>query len=145
MSSASGSDRGSLAPLVDDLARRYGRAPAEVLADGGFLTRRDIGTVADAHGTIVYVPPRQDGVDPSPRDHPAVAAWRVRMTTDRAKAVYRERAASAELSNAQARNRGLQRFTVRGVRRARSVVIWFALAHNLLRARALQATAGATG
>ena len=136
-----GSDHGSLAPLVADVTRRFGRAPAEVLADGGFLSRDDIGMVADAHGTLVYLPPRQDGAGPSVRDHPAVAAWRARMATDAAKGIYRQRAASAELSNAQARNRGLQRFTVRGVRRARSVLVWFALAHNLLRARALRAAA----
>lgn len=137
-----GSDHGSLAPLVTDVAERYGRAPAEVLADGGFLSRDDIATLADTHGTLVYLPQRSDGRRvPWRHDHPAVAEWRLRMATDEAQAIYRQRAASAELSNAQARNRGLQRFTVRGIARARSVLVWFALAHNLLRARALRAAA----
>lgn len=140
-----GSDHGSLAPLVDDVARRYGRAPAEVLADGGFVSRDDIATIADAHGTVVYMPQRSDGPGvPRRHDHPAVAAWRARMATDAAQVVYRQRAASAELSNAQARNRGLERFRVRGIERARSVLVWFALAHNLLRAHALRAAAIAT-
>lgn len=139
-----GSDHGSLAPLVSDVARRYGRPPAEALADGGFGSREDIATLADAHGTVVFMPPRADG-PPAPhrRDHPAVAAWRMRMTSEAARTVYRERAATAELSNAQARNRGLERFRVRGLSRSRSVLVWFALAHNLLRASALRrASAG---
>ncbi|MFN8519802.1 MAG: IS1182 family transposase [Chloroflexota bacterium] len=141
-----GSDHGLLGPMVRRIAERHGRAPAEVLADGGFVTLDGIAGLADAHGTIVYAPPTaprdrsRDPFLPFPGDHPAVAAWRVRMGTDAAKAVYRERAASAECINAQARNRGLQRFGVRGLARARAVLLWFALAHNLVRTLALRAS-----
>jgi len=40
-----------------------------------------------------------------------------------------------------ARNRGLQRFLVRGLRKVKAVVLLYALAHNLMRAVALRASA----
>ena len=43
--------------------------------------------------------------------------------------------------NALARNRGLQRFLVRGLRKVKAVVLWYVLAHNLMRAVALRAAA----
>ncbi|MBX3032268.1 MAG: IS1182 family transposase [Chloroflexi bacterium] len=145
-----GSDAGLLGPMVRQLERRYDRAPAELLADGGFVVLDDIAGLADGHGTIVYAPPTtphdpaRDPFVPLPGDHPAVAAWRVRMGTDAAKAIYRQRAAAAECVNAQARNRGLQRLPVRGLGRARAVLLWFALAHNLVRTLALRAPGAAS-
>ena len=41
------------------------------------------------------------------------------------------------LTNAHLRNRGLQRFNVRGLIKARAVLLWHALAHNLKRMMAL--------
>jgi transposase len=140
-----GSDHGLLGPMVRQLGARYGRAPAELLADGGFVALDDIADLADTLGTIVYAPPTtprdpmRDPCAPLPGDHPAVADWRIRMGTEAAKAIYRQRGAAAECVNAQARNRGLQRFGVRGLARTRAVLLWFALAHNLARTIALRA------
>ena len=81
-----------------------------------------------------------------PYDSETIAAWRVRMGTDEAKEIYRERASTVECVNAIARNRGLQRFLVRGCRKVRAVLLWYALAHNLMRGIALRgAVAGAAG
>lgn len=141
-----GSDQGQLTPAVERVRERHGRAPTEVLADGGYVTLAEIDGLA-ACGTTLYAPPmerpaRADG--PTRRvDSPAVAAWRDRMDTPEAQAIYRERAAVAEWVNALARNRGLQQFRVRGLERVRSVLLWFALAHNLDRTLALRA--GAAG
>jgi IS5 family transposase len=55
------------------------------------------------------------------------------MGSDDAKAVYKQRAATAELVNAQARNRGLLRLLVRGVEKVKAVLLWHALAHNMAR------------
>jgi Transposase DDE domain len=63
------------------------------------------------------------------------------MRTAAAHAIYRERAATSECVNALARNRGLRQFVVRGLRKVRAIVLWFALAHNLLRAAALRRAA----
>ena len=55
------------------------------------------------------------------------------MGSERAQELYRQRAATAECVNALARNRGLLRMPVRGLRKARAVAYLHALAHNLMR------------
>jgi hypothetical protein len=55
--------------------------------------------------------------------------------------IYRQRAATAECVNALARNRGLQRFLVRGLRKVKGVALLYALVHNLMRAATLRAEA----
>ena len=79
--------------------------------------------------------PRADG-------GPGTAAWRKRMSSDEGKAVYRTRA-KAECVNVDLRNRGLQRLPLRGRDKVRAVLLWFAVAHNLMRAVALRAAAKA--
>jgi hypothetical protein len=76
---------------------------------------------------------QQDKHQPKPDDSEAVAQWRARMASDEAKEIYKQRAATAECVNAQARNRGLLRMPVRGLAKVRSVVGLFVLAHNLMR------------
>jgi IS5 family transposase len=70
---------------------------------------------------------------PKPGDSEEVAKWRARMASEQAKEIYKQRAATAECVNAQARNRGLLRMPVRGLAKVRSVVGLFVLAHNLMR------------
>jgi len=60
------------------------------------------------------------------------------MMTSEAQEIYKERASTAEWVNAMARNRGMRRFLVRGLQKIRAVVLWFVLAHNLVRAAALR-------
>ena len=76
---------------------------------------------------------------PRPSDSKAVGDWRVRMGTPEAKAIYKERASTSECVNALARNRGLRQYYVRGIAKVKSVMLWFALTHNLLRAASLRA------
>ena len=76
---------------------------------------------------------QQDKHEPKPDDSDAVAQWRRRMAEPEAKEIYKQRAATAECVNAQARNRGLLRMPVRGLGRVRCVVGLFVLAHNLMR------------
>ena len=143
-----GSDHGQLGPMVRQLERRHGRAPGAMLVDGGYVVLDELAALSESYcGTTLYAPPTtprdptRDRHAPLPDDHPAVAAWRLRMGTPEAKAIYRERAATAELVNAQARNRGLRLLRVRGLAKVRAVLLWFALAHNLLRAVALRRAA----
>ena len=142
----SGGDQGKMAPMVDQHEERYEKTPDEMLVDGGFAKKDDITRVSPPAGkTTVYAPvqkSKKDDLDPhTPRekDSPAVAEWRVRMATDEAKMIYRERAATAECVNAIARNRGLQQFRVRGSPKVKAVILWYVLAHNLMRAIALRA------
>ncbi len=147
-----GSDAGQMVPMVDQVEDRSGKVPPEWLVDGGFAQHDQIDAVSDpAVGCTVYAPvpkPRDPQVDrftPKPSDSAAVAAWRQRMATEPAKAIYKERAATAECVNALARNRGLLRVLVRGVAKVKAVALWYALAHNLLRATQLRAAAAARG
>jgi hypothetical protein len=65
------------------------------------------------------------------------------MGTDEAKSIYKDRAATAECVNAIARNRGLQQFRVRSRRKVKTVLLWYALAHNMMRGIALRLQGGA--
>jgi transposase len=145
-----GSDLGQLPPMIEQLRRRYGQRPAEVLADGNFPGHAAIETLT-AQGCVLLAPvpqPRKSRTQPSapprdphaprPDDSPAVAAWRQRMGTPTAKTLYKLRAATAECVNAIARNRGLHQFRVRGLDKVRAVLLWFALAHNLMRGAELR-------
>src|SRR4051812_6991873 len=129
-----GSDMGKMAPMNEALAADYGQRPGQHLADGGFAKLADIADLAHA-GVVVYVPvptPRNaERYAPLPGDPPEVAAWRERMNTDDAKAIYKERAQTAECANAQARNRGLKQFLVRGLEAVTATALWYALAHNM--------------
>ena len=61
-------------------------------------------------------PPPIDPHLPKPSDRDAVAAWRVRMGTDDAKQIYKERAATAETVNADAKaHRGMAATALRGL------------------------------
>lgn len=132
-----GSDMGKLVPMSDALAEQYGERPGQHLADGGFARLDDI-DVLTSNGVEVFAPvpkPRDASRDrhvPLRGDTPAVATWRERMGRDDAKEIYKERAATVELANAQVRNHGLQRFVVRGLEKAKAVALWFALTHNMM-------------
>ena len=137
-----GSDWEELPPMLDQPRQRYDRFPAQALADGG-LAQFDAVAAAERRGSEVYAPlpsPKNAKLDPHqprPKDPPAIAQWRLRMATEEAKQIYRERAASAEWVNAQARNRGLRQFLVRGLAKVKAIVLWYAIAHNLERVTAL--------
>ena len=148
----SGSDAGQITPLNDQIHDRHGVYPKEVLTDGGFVSLEDSATAqAPPRGTRVYAPvpqpkdPQRDRYAPLPGDSEQVQEWRQRMGTVQAKAVYRERASTIACVNAQARNRGLIRLLVRGLRKVKAVALWFAIAPNLACGMRLRAQAGLTG
>ena len=142
-----GSDMAQLAPMVAQVEQRLGYTPEQWLVDGGFPAHGQIDAVAGK--TELYAPvPRpkpskgKDGdeppapgseFEPKPGDSQAVAQWRSRMNSEAAREIYKDRAATAECVNAQARNRGLQRMPVRGLAKVRCVVRLYVLAHNLMR------------
>ena len=148
----SGSDAGQITPLDDQILDRHGVYPQEALADGGFVSLEDIEAAqASPRGTRVYAPvpqpkdPKRDRHAPLPGDGAQVREWRARMGTEEAKAVYRQRASTVECVNAQARNRGLIRLLVRGLRKVTAVALWFAIAHNLACGMRLRVQAGLVG
>jgi len=135
-----GSDMGETTPMLAQIEARTGVRPAELLVDGGYPQHEAIDQAA-ARGATVYAPvpkPRKGDLrDPhAPRatDSAAVAAWRERMATDEAKAIYPQRAATAETVNADAKaHRGLDHLAVRGRDKILGSVCLFALTYNILR------------
>jgi transposase len=136
-----GSDAAGLSePMRDQVEARTGQKVEEHLLDGGYLKTEDL---ERAHGEDValFVPPksarnpdrRGHELEPRPGDSEAVRAWKERMHSDEGKAIYKERASTSETINADVRcYRGLARITVRGLRKARCLALWSALAYNVI-------------
>lgn len=142
-----GADQGQALPLEEQVARRTARHPQRYLMDGGFVDRDDITALA-AHGVAVYMPlppargnkSGREPTDPHPGDSAAVVAWRQRMATEEARAVYKQRAATAECVNALLRARyHVCQFRVRGAAQILTVLLLVAVTHNLFRWMALLA------
>ena len=121
----------------EQVQERTGAEVKEHLGDGGFVKLEQIER-AERAGVKMYAPPQQSRKDLDPyrvreTDSPELAAWRTRMATEEAKTIYKERAATSETVNADLRTyRGLGPFLVRGLRKVRCVVLWSALAYNLM-------------
>jgi transposase len=149
-----GTDAGLMEPMLEQIEERTEQRPQAHLTDGGYSTKDDI-EKASAGGTKVYTPVKeeekkkaagQDPFAPQRKDSPAVAEWRQRMGTEAGKAKYKQRAQTAELTNAHARNRGFYGVCVRGLEKVRTVAVWYALVHNIvtgLRLRAQRAVEAA--
>jgi len=140
-----GTDHGQIEPMREQIEQRYGTSPGAMLVDGGFVSLADIDAV-EGRGCRVYAPtmqrPRAARVRDRRRhrrDTPATMRWRRRMRTPRAKRLYRLRAATSECVNAIARNRGFDKLRVRGRPKAKAILLWYALAHNAIRALSLRA------
>jgi transposase len=137
-----GSDFAEFVPMVEQVQTRTGQCPTALLVDHGVSSNDGITQVA-ALGVTVYSPvPKARGVtDPTarcPHDSDAVAAWRLRMATDSAKALYRQRGAIAERINADARtHRTLGQVAVRGLAKVRTGAVWVAVAINVMRTMAI--------
>ena len=137
-----GSDHGLMRPALERLRALWGCLPKRHLVDGGFGSAEDI-EWAHSQGVEVYCPPKQSkkGTDPYlPRrgDGAGVAAWRARMGSEAGKAQYQVRTI-CECIHARWRNWDLQQLTVRGMEKARAVVLCYALANNILQGHRLAA------
>ena len=132
------SDRGQLTPAMAEIKQRYDDTPQRVLADGGYDGKDDIERLHQ--DKIALFCPVSDAHNKS--DGPGVRALRERMATEEGMALYRKRFAT-ERPHADMRNRGLQRFVVRGKEKVKAVVLWFVHAHNFLRIQTLQPAAAA--
>ena len=135
-----GSDAALLAPMYDQVCQAYCR-PQQYLADGGF-SKKDGVSHLEEHGTEFFgklfneKKLLEQGKDPyatKPRENKHFTAFRKRMGTEEAQAIYRQRAPAAEFPNAVCRNQGLTQFSVRGLAKAKSQVLWHALSYNFRR------------
>jgi transposase len=139
----SGSDRGLMRSMLDRLRALTGHFPGRHLADGGFCSAEDI-EWAHGEGVEVYCPPTQSkhGTDPYlPRrgDGVGMLAWRARMASEAGKAQYKSRSI-CECIHARWRNWDLRQLTVRGIEKVRPVMLYYALANNILQGHRLART-----
>ena len=137
----SGSDRGQMSSMHEEVSDRYGKTPEKYLVDCGFATKDDI-TAVEQRGSEVHAPVhgeermRKKRTDPYARqrtDTDEMFKFRQRMETDEAKELYKQRPSIAEFPNAECRNRGLHQFRVRGLEKVRTVSLWYAITFNLMR------------
>jgi transposase len=131
-----GSDQGQMKPMGEHIRGRHGRIPTADLADGRLASHADLEAVSGCRVTVYTPVPRPKDANRArhqrlPTDRAVIGGWRERMGTAEAKAIYQERAATVECVNAQARNRGLVRWLVRGVAKVKAVALWFAVAPNV--------------
>jgi transposase len=134
-----GTDRPHVVPMLDEIELRTSKTPRQYLVDGGFVTHENIEAIAE-RGATAYAPlpkPRKQGIDPqAPKrgDTPEVAAWRVRMGTERAKRIYVQRGVLAERTNADLRvHRGLDRLNIRGLEKVKTVVLLAVISFNVMK------------
>jgi transposase len=146
-------DAGLAGPMVDDIARRYGKAPDRLLIDTSYATSEDIiALAAHAAGAVsVYTPPpgERDDVKPATlarrirkreKEPVCLKEWRERMASEAGQAVYALRK-RIERINADRKNHGFGFLPVRGLIKAKAHALWHAIANNLMAARRLRANA----
>jgi transposase len=146
-------DAGLATPMVDAIARRYGRTPDRLLVDTSYATSEDIvALAAHAGGPVeVYTPPPSERDDIKPaslarrrrkreKEPACLKAWRERMASEAGKAFYGLRK-HIERVNADRKNHGFGFLPVRGLIKAKAYALWHALANNLMAARRLRAAA----
>jgi transposase len=136
----SGTDVAQAVPMMEVIENSYGKAPAELLADGGYVSEEVIEKLAEKEIKF-YAPIKKareghrSNEEPRKKDSKAVAEWRARMQTEEAKVIYRQRAATAEIVHADGKgHRTLARVPLRSIDKAFSCACLFALTHNMLRA-----------
>jgi Transposase DDE domain len=144
-------DAGFARPLAEAVEARLGKTPSRLLADTNYATADDIEALGGrAENPItVYAPPQPMGENIKPeslarrlaklaKEPPAVKQWRQRMETPQAVEMMKKRK-RIELANAQTKNRGFGKLTVRGLIKAKALALWHALTHNLMIAIRLNA------
>ena len=139
--SSEGSDNAGLSePMRRQVEQRTGGKVRQQLIDGGYMRTDDI-EQAHLKGVELFVPPkparnagkRGHELEPKRGDTEAVLCWKRRMGSEEGKEIYKARAATSETVNADLRTyRGLSQITVRGLKKARCVALWCALAYNLM-------------
>lgn len=146
-------DAGLATPMLDDIARRYGRTPERLLVDTNYATQKDIAGLAEhPSGPVkVFAPPpiERDDVKPSTlarrasaraREPESVKEWRSRMASEAGQKVYAARKL-IERINADRKNHGFGLLYVRGLLKAKAVALLHALANNLMAAWRLRTKA----
>jgi len=145
--SQQGNDTGLASPMLEQIEQDYAQRPKTILADTGYASRDEITTLTQSGTTPIIAVPIKGNHEhktiaaayaPHKGDTPQVLAWRERLASAEGQAMLKKRGQVAELVHAVLDQMNLARLRVRGLRKVRTVLLWFALAHNLLRERLLR-------
>jgi transposase len=138
--SGEGNDHHLAEPMREQVEQRTGQKVHDHLMDGGYLVMEEIESAA-AQGVTVYVPPkpprnkqeRGSEYEPRPGESQVIKDWRERMGSDEGQEIYKQRASTSETVNGDLRtHRGMGRMLVRGLKKAKCVALWCALAYNVM-------------
>jgi transposase len=134
-----GSDQGLLTEAVDEIERRYGLKPKQLLADAGYRSKAGIEVLHKRRIKLFCPLPRRSKTNPAlPKrgDGRGTIAWRRRMAGEQGQSTYRRRFAT-ERPHAHMRNHGLRRLLVRGIDKVKAVVLWHVHAFNFMQFKRL--------
>jgi len=135
---------------VDDIVRRYGSAPKDLLVDTHYATVADIAALGSREKDPVRVfaplPQEKETITPRAmanrrcqreREPQCVKEWRSRMETGAGQDTYRRRKLMERI-NGHTKNCGFGILPVRGLIKAKAVALLHALANNLMAAHRLR-------
>ena len=146
-------DKRQLEPLVEALERQAGRRPAEILADAGYCSERNlkylesagepgkrieawVATQKTKHNEAPGTPP----CGRIPRGLTRVERMRRKLRTKAGKKVYARRKAIVEPVFGQIKQaRGIRQFLLRGIEKAKGEWALICLTHNVLKMHRLTA------
>ncbi len=135
-----GSDGGQMLPMYEKIEKKLGGEIKRYLADGGFKNKPDIERMTK-NGCEVFVPVtlknRSKKIDdpfvPKENESKEIGEWRIRMGKEESKTIYKKRAATIELVNANHRQRNLYQLSVKGLKRVSGIACMFAVVYNMMR------------
>jgi len=113
-------------------------SPENWIGDAAYSAKEDVNANAELFPNCRYFAPAKvkKGIDPKihlKNDSEAVKKWRDMIGSEEVEAFYKQRCSTAEFSNAQIKNRGLQEFSVRGLFKVKGMALLHAIAQNVSR------------
>ena len=128
-----GNDKNQICKMIQQIEKQYSIVPKKYFVDGGYRGQEELErTVERYNGCEIYMPVSEETSEKQKlKESEAEVALRKRMETPEAKELYKERAATAEFVNAQSRNKGLQQFRVKGLKKVKCGALLFAIVQNI--------------
>lgn len=124
-------DVGLLAPMLDRCEEQAGARPAQVLADAGYWSEAN-GALDGQKGTDVLLATVHWARE-KPEEHPQRDLMEAKLESEDGKAAYGQRGSSVEPVFGQMVTRGLERFRLRGKKKAGLEWSLWCTTHNLLK------------
>jgi transposase len=126
-----GNDKNQTLKMIQRIKDLYNIVPEKWFVDGGYKSKEELKRATEIFEECkIYMPVNEEDTQKLKESETEVEL-RQRMATAEAQELYKERAATAEYVNAQARNKGIQQFRVKGLKKVTCVAYIFAIAHNL--------------